>query len=304
MGALGGPSPALTCSSMDDTFVDAEGTRLHIVTDGSGPTVVLLHGWPEFWWSWRYQIPALSAAGFRAVAVDLPGFGDSDKPDRDYTEAWVNEKLAAMIRRLVPDGERCVIVGHDWGGLLIWPFARRYPELLAGVVGLNTPDLAHGTLPPLQVMAKVFTRHPNYIMQFQSYGAADWILARDVRAWLDAMYRGPVTVQRDAFPPEVVDRYVEVYSRPGAITPTLSYYRNMDANWHDAAGLPDVIDLPALMISTTGDPVLTPAMVDGMEERVPDLERLVFDGCGHWTQQERPDETNAALIAFCERVFA
>lgn len=289
---------------MKETFVDADGTRLHVVTQGTGPTVVMLHGWPEFWWSWRNQLPALADAGYRAVAIDLPGYGDSDKPERDYTEAWVNTVIAALIRQIVPTGERCVIVGHDWGGLLIWPFARRYPELLAGVVGLNTPDLARGTLPPLAVMEKVFTGHPNYIMQFQDFGPADWILGRDVRAWLEAMYLGPVTVQRDAFTPEVLDRYIEVFSRPGAITPPLSYYRNMDVNWHALATLDERIDLPALMISTTGDPVLTPAMVEGMEERVPDLERIVFDECGHWTQQERPAETNAAIIGFCDRVFA
>ncbi|HET8931041.1 MAG TPA: alpha/beta hydrolase [Acidimicrobiales bacterium] len=288
---------------MDDSFVDAAGTRLHVVTEGSGPTVVLLHGWPEYWWSWRHQMPALAAAGFRAVAIDLPGFGDSDKPDRSYDEAWVNATIAGAIRQLIGDDERCIIAGHDWGGLLVWPFARRYPELLAGVVGVNTPDLPRGTMPPLAVMDKVFTRHPNYIMQFQDFGPADWILARDVPAWLEFMYRGPATRQLDVFTDDVLDHYIEVFSRPGAVTPTLSYYRNMDANWHAAASLDERIDLPALMICAEHDPVLTPAMSEGMEERVPDLERVTVGDCGHWTQQEQPEATNAALIGFCSRVF-
>lgn len=289
---------------MESSFVDATGTRIHVVTEGAGPTVVLLHGFPEFWWSWRHQLPALAGAGFRAVAVDLPGYGDSDKPDRAYDEVWVNATLAAAVGNLLRDGEQCIVVGHDWGGLLVWPFARRYPELLAGVVGVNTPDLPRGTLPPLEVMDKVFTRHPNYIMQFQDYGPADWLLARDVPAWLEFMYRGPATRHPEVFTDEVLGRYVEVFSRPGAITPTLSYYRNMDANWHAAASLPERIDLPALMICAEGDPVLTPAMSAGMEERVPDLERVIIDDCGHWTQQEQPDATNEALIGFCTRVFA
>ncbi len=288
---------------MDDTFVDADGTRLHLVAEGSGPTVVLLHGWPEFWWSWRHQLPALAEAGFRAVAFDLPGFGDSDKPDRDYTEEWVNATLATAIRGLLDPGERCVVVGHDWGGLLVWPFARRYPELLAGVVGVNTPDLPRGTMPPLAVMAKVFTGHPNYIMQFQDPGPADWILARDVTAWMDFMYRGPATRRHEVFDDDVLSRYIEVFSRPGAVTPTLSYYRNMDTNWHAAAALDERIDLPALMICAEGDPVLTPAMSEGMEERVADLQRVIIDDCGHWTQQEQPAATNAALIEFCTRVL-
>lgn len=288
---------------MDESVIDALGTRLHVVTEGSGPTVVLLHGWPEYWWSWRHQLPALATAGFRAVAFDLPGFGDSDKPDRAYGEEWVNATLAEGIRQVLVDGERCIIVGHDWGGLLVWPFARRHADLLAGVVGVNTPDLPRGTLPPLEVMDKVFTRHPNYIMQFQEYGPADWILARDVPAWLTFMYRGPATRHPEVFTDDVLQHYVEVFSRPGAITPTLSYYRNMDANWRAAASLPERIDLPALMICAEGDPVLTPAMSEGMEDRVPDLERVIIDDCGHWTQQEQPEATNAALVGFCRRLF-
>ncbi|MBS1847608.1 MAG: alpha/beta hydrolase [Actinobacteria bacterium] len=289
---------------MDHTFIDAEGTRIHAVSEGSGPTIVLLHGFPEFWWSWRHQLPALANAGFRAVALDLPGFGDSDKPDRRYDEAWVDATLAATVGALLDGGERCIVVGHDWGGLLVWPFARRYPELLAGVVGVNTPDLARGTLPPLEVMAKVFTRHPNYIMQFQQYGPADWILGRDVHAWLEFMYRGPATRHLEVFTDDVLDRYVEVFSRPGAITPALDYYRNMDANWHAAGSLAERIETPALMVCAEGDPVLTPAMSDGMEARVPDLERVLIEDCGHWTQQEQPDAFNAALIAFAQRIFA
>ena len=288
---------------MDESFVDADGTRLRVVTQGAGPTVVLLHGWPEFWWSWRYQMPALAEAGFRAVAFDLPGFGESDKPDRAYDEAWVNATLAAGIRSLVGPDERCIIVGHDWGGLLVWPFARRYPDLLAGVVGVNTPDLPRGTMPPLEVMDKVFTRHPNYIMQFQDDGPADWILSRDVAAWLEFMYQGPATRQTEVGTDEVLGRYIEVFDRPGAITPTLSYYRNMDTNWRAAADLPERIDLPALMVCAEHDPVLTPAMSEGMEDRVPDLERVIISDCGHWTQQEQPEATNAALIDFCRRVF-
>ena len=259
--------------------------------------VLLLHGWPEFWWSWRHQLPALAEAGFRAVAIDLPGYGESDKPDRRYDEPWVNACIAALIGAL--GAERAVVVGHDWGGLLVWPFARRYPELLAGVVGVNTPDLPHGTMPPLEVMDKVFGSTPNYIMQFQEFGPADWILARDVGAWLESVYRGPATRHPDVFTNEVVARYVEVFSRPGAITPPIDYYRNMDANWHAAADLVERIDTPALMICAEYDPVLRPAMTEGMEARVPNLTRALIEDCGHWTQQEQPAATNSALIDFC-----
>lgn len=282
---------------MRESHLEANGIRLHCVEEGSGPFVLFLHGWPEFWWSWRHQLPALAEAGFRAVAVDLPGYGSSDKPDREYSEPWVNECLAALIPAL--GEERAVIVGHDWGGLLVWPFARRYPHLLDGVVGVNTPDLPRGTLPPLEVMAKVFTKAPNYIMQFQDYGPADWILGRDVPAWLESVYRGPATRHPEVFTDEVLARYIEVFSEPGAITPPVDYYRNMDANWRASAELDERIDVPALMISAEHDPVLSPALSTGMEDRVSNLRRVLIADCGHWTQQEQPDAVNAALIDFC-----
>ena len=120
-------------------------------------------------------------------------------------------------------------------------------------------------MPPLEVMAKVFTRSPNYIMQFQPYGPADWILARDVPAWLESLYLGPATRHPEVFTPDVLARYVEAFSQPGGITPGLDYYRNMDVNWRAAADLPERIELPALMVCAEHDPVLTPAMSEGME---------------------------------------
>lgn len=285
---------------MREWNVEANGIRLHCVEEGSGPLVLLLHGWPEFWWSWRHQLPALAAAGYRAVAVDLPGYGTSDKPDRAYSEPWVNACLAALVPAL--GEERTVLVGHDWGGLLVWPFARRYPHLLHGVVGVNTPDLPRGTLPPLEVMAKVFTADPNYIMQFQPFGPADWILGRDVPAWLESVYRGPATRHPEVFTDDVLARYIEVFSEPGAITPPIDYYRNMDANWRAAAELTERIDVPALMICAEHDPVLSPALSTGMEDRVPNLTRVLIADCGHWTQQEQPDAVNTALIDFSRSV--
>ncbi len=282
---------------MRERFVTTNGIRLFCVEHGQGPVVLLLHGFPEFWWSWRHQMDALADAGFRAVAVDLPGYGRSDKPDVDYLEPWVNACLVGVLDAL--GAERCVVVGHDWGGLLVWPFARRYPDRIAGVVGLNTPDLPRGTMPPLEVMARVFGDRPNYIMQFQDVGPAEWILERDVRTFLLTMFRGPATRRHEAFPDDVVDRYVEVFATTGALTPPLSYYRAMDRNWHLGAELPEVIEAPALMVCAAHDPVLTPAMSDGMEARVPNLQRALIADCGHWTQQEQPEATNRALLAFC-----
>ena len=266
--------------------------RLHCVEVGRGPLVLLVHGWPEFWWSWRHTLPALASAGYRAVAVDLPGYGHSDKPVVAYDEHWVNQTLAGAIEALGAD--RAVVVGHDWGGLLVWPFARRYPDLTAGVVGVNTPDLPRLSIPPIQFMRGL--PRPNYMVQFQDRGPAEWFLSGDVRGWLDNVFLGPATRRKEAFPPEVIERYAEQFASIGSVGPPLEYYRSMDRNWELAADLPERIDAPALMVMAADDPVLTPALADGMEARVPNLRKVLIEECGHWTQQEQPEQFNAALL--------
>ncbi|MGH9187915.1 MAG: alpha/beta fold hydrolase [Acidimicrobiales bacterium] len=284
---------------MQARYVTTNGIRLHLVEEGRGPLVLLLHGWPEFWWSWRHQLPALAAAGYRAAAVDLPGYHLSDKPDVTYDEAWVNTCLAGLVPAL--GHERCVIVGHDWGGLLVWPFARRFPELTAGVVGLNTPDFPRGPLPPVELMRRIFPDQPPYIVQFQEYGPAEYFLGSDVEAWLRFVYLGAAH-RPEVFTDEVIARYVEVFSVAGSVTPPLEYYRNLDRNWELRADLPDRIAAPALVLSARHDPVLRPEMVAGMQDRVADLTTVVIEDCGHWTQQERPEETNRHLLAFLDRL--
>jgi pimeloyl-ACP methyl ester carboxylesterase len=281
---------------MRERYVVANRTRLFCVEAGRGPLVVLVHGWPEFWWSWRHQLPALAAAGYRAVAVDLPGYGRSDKPDVTYDEHWVNQCLAGAVQALGAD--RAVMVGHDWGGLLVWPFARRYPELLAGVVGVNTPDLPRLPMPPIQLMRGL--PRPNYMVQFQDRGPAEFFLSGDVRAWLSTVLRGPATHRPEVFTEDVIDRYVEQFLPLGAVSPPLEYYRSMDRNWELAAELPERIDAPALMVMAEHDPVLSPALAEGMEARVPNVHKVLIEECGHWTQQEQPDRLNEALVSWLD----
>lgn len=282
---------------MPSRYVVTNGIRLFCVEEGDGPLVLLFHGWPEFWWSWRHQLPALAAAGYRAVAVDLPGYGRSDKPDATYDEPWVNACLAGLVPALGAD--RAVVVGHDWGGLLVWPLARRRPDLVAGVVGLNTPDLPRPPMPPVELLRRAFDR-PYYIVQFQDRGPAELFLGMDVEAWLRWVFLGPATHRREVFGDAVIARYVEQFSPAGALTPPLEYYRNLDRNWAAAADLPEQVRAPALMVSARHDPVLRPEMAEGMEARVPELTRVVVEDSGHWTQQEAPEEVNRHLVAFLD----
>jgi pimeloyl-ACP methyl ester carboxylesterase len=284
-------------------YAVTNGIRMHYVERGEGPLVLLCHGFPEIWYSWRHQLAPIAAAGYRAVAVDLPGYGRSDKPDLTYDIEWVNACLAGLVHELGHD--RAVLAGHDWGGLLVWPFARRYPELTAGVIGVNTPDLPRTPIPLTQLLRQAFPDQPPYILQFQERGAAEWVFSwgRGAADLLELMYRGPGTVRPEVFTDEVLAVYVEAFSPRGALTPPIEYYRALDRSWELTADLADrTVDVPCLMISAAGDPVLTPAMTAGMEERVPDLERVVIDDCGHWTQQEQPARTSEAIVGYLERL--
>lgn len=284
-------------------YVVTNGVRLFAVEQGDGPLVLLCHGFPEFWYSWRHQLAPLAEAGFHVVAIDLPGYGCSDKPDVTYDIEWINACLAGCIRAL--GHERAVMVGHDWGGLLVWPFARRYPDYTAGVVGVNTPDFPRSPMPLVQLLRQTFPDEPPYIVQFQDRGVAEWVLSwgRGAADFVDLMFRGSATINVDAFDDDVIQVYVDALEPAGAITPPIEYYRNLDRNWELTADLePITVDVPCLMVSGAGDPVLTPAMTDGMEDRVPDLHKVVIDDCGHWTQQERPAEFNAAVLEYLGRL--
>jgi pimeloyl-ACP methyl ester carboxylesterase len=285
-------------SIMREGYATTNGIRLFYLEEGDGPLVLLCHGFPELSHSWRHQLAPLAAAGYRAVAVDLPGYGRSDKPDVAYDIEWVNACLAGVVAAL--GHESAVLVGHDWGGLLVWALARRYPQLTAGVIGVNTPDLPRPAMPPVQLMRQVFDP-PVYIVQLQDPGVAEWVLSwgRGARDFLELMFRSEVTRNVDAFPDEVIDVYTAAFTPIGAFTPPIDYYRNLDRNWDLTADLADVrVEVPCLMISAENDPVLTPAMTVGMEERVPNLRRVVIEDCGHWTQQERPEETTAAMLEY------
>jgi epoxide hydrolase A/B len=287
-------------------YVTTNGIRLFCLEAGppDGPLVLMLHGFPELAYAWRHQVAALGAAGFHAAAPDLPGYGRSDKPDVTYDCEWINACLIGVVDAL--GHEQAVVAGHDWGGLLVWMMARQYPERLAGVIGVNTPDFPRTPIPPVQLLRQIFAETPIYIIQFQERGLAEWVLSwgRGSDDFIDMIFGGAAgSNNSDAFPPAVLDVYKDAFRPAGALTPPIEYYRNMDRNWELMAPIADrTIDVPCLMISATDDPVLTPAMSEGMEERVPNLERIVIENCGHWTQQERPEETTAAMLSYLERL--
>jgi pimeloyl-ACP methyl ester carboxylesterase len=310
--------------------VDVNGIRLHIAEEGEGPLVVLLHGFPESWHSWRHQFGPLAAAGFRVVAPDQRGYGASDHPEdvSAYSILHLVGDVVGLVHAL--GEERAFVVGHDWGAPVAWHTALLRPDVVRGVAGLSVPPPFRGERPPLQTMQERFGGH-FYWNYFNLPGVADAEFGADPRS---ALRRLPVGASGDGEgggryeqalvtdpergwladmpePEELpgwlteqdLDELTESYAK--GFTGALNWYRNLDRNWeltapwHGARVTP-----PALYLYGDRDLVPafpgTPELIERLPELMPNLVRdpVLLPGCGHWTQQERPDEVNAALVDF------
>jgi pimeloyl-ACP methyl ester carboxylesterase len=306
-------------------YANVNGIRMHYAEQGEGPAVVLCHGFPELWYSWRHQLPALAAAGYRAIAPDQRGYGETSQPPdvKDYDMQQLTADLAGLLD--AAGEQQAVFVGHDWGGAVVWQMALRYPQKVRGVVGVNTPFTPRGQVRPTEAFKMIPDGRFNYILYFQQPGVADAEFSKNVERSMRVFLRGaadrpiegsalPVSgasglldrmadIERPSFlAPEDLEYFVQAFKRTG-FTGGLNWYRNMDRNWELGAGLPGRIDKPALMVMAEKDPVLTPAMADGMEQWVPNLQKHLILGSGHWTQQEKPEEFNRVLIEWLNTTF-
>jgi pimeloyl-ACP methyl ester carboxylesterase len=263
------------------------GIRIHWVEQGRGPLVVLLHGFPEFWYSWRRQIPVL-AERFRVVAPDLRGYNLSEKPRSGYDVETLTDDVLALVHYL--GEERAYIVGHDWGGLLAWIFAIRFPEATRKLVVMNAPHPAR--FQELVRRPRQFLRS-TYVLFFQLPRVPELILGAN-HGWLIGKMLQRSAVEKDAFSAEDLRRYREASSRPGALTGGLNYYRAARLN-----RLPQdqTVRVPTLLLWGVHDPALGRELTEGLERWVPDLTVQHLD-CGHWTQQEAPEEVNRHLLGF------
>ncbi|MEV6766958.1 alpha/beta hydrolase [Streptomyces sp. NPDC051105] len=307
-------------------LIDVNGIRLHIAEEGSGPLVVLLHGFPESWHSWQHQFGPLAAAGFHVVAPDQRGYGSSDHPeDVDaYSIFHLVGDVVGLIRELGED--KAFVVGHDWGAPVAWHTALFRPDLVRGVAGLSVPPPFRGTRPPLQAMDEMFGGR-FYWNYFDRPGVADAEFGRDPRTTLRKFFfsasgesgsvgqplvdpeRGWLADMPDPerlpewFTEEDLDALTESFSQ--GFTGALNWYRNLDRNWELTAPWQGArVTSPALYVYGDRDVVPafpgTPELIERLPVLMPNLVRepLKLAGCGHWTQQERPDEVNAALVEF------
>jgi pimeloyl-ACP methyl ester carboxylesterase len=263
---------------------------IHYVEAGSGPLVVLLHGFPEFWYSWRNQIPALAAAGFRAVAVDLRGYNESSKPPLvdDYVLPAVVKDIAGLITQL--GQSPCVIAGHDWGGAVAWLTAMLHPELVSRLIILNSPHPV-AYLREMRRSARQKWR-AKYQLLFQPPWVAEWVMRRFryalLRRALDRL---------GAFSGEEIERYVVAWSKRGALTGMANYYRAM-RHRKGMRGLMRRIDIPTLMIWGDLDPFFTADTLRNFGENVPDLRIEHVKDAGHFVQTDAPGRVNELMIGF------
>jgi pimeloyl-ACP methyl ester carboxylesterase len=278
--------------------------ELHVAEQGEGRPVVLLHGFPELWYSWRHQMAALADAGYRAVAPDMRGFGRSSAPDE--VEAYGIVELCSDVAGLLDEigAEKAAIAGHDWGATVAWHFALIHPERTACVAGVSVPLVPNPPAAPLGLMRE-HLGDGFYIVWFQEPGVADEALARDVRrtlltpaVWTAAWAAGEEDPRVPAFMTEEdVAVYVQEYERTG-FTGGLNWYRNIDRNRERTLRYDDRrIEMPALFMAGTRDSTLKWMSPEVMNGRVTDLRVELVEGAGHWLQQERPDDVNRALLS-------
>jgi pimeloyl-ACP methyl ester carboxylesterase len=290
--------------------VATNGIELHVVEQGEGRPVVLCHGFPELWYSWRHQLPALAEAGFRALAPDLRGFGESSRPEEveAYDLMTLCDDLAGLLEAL--EEEHAIFVGHDWGATLVWQLAVARPELVDGVVGMSVPFWPRPPAPPVEILRKNLGED-FYIVWFQEPGVADAALAKDVRRTVTtpAVWNAG-WAERDEEPrvprwmsEDEVRVYVEAFERTG-FTGGLNWYRNIDRSWELTEPLEDrKVEQPALFITGSRDTVQRFVPPEVMEGWVTDLRgKVVIEGAGHWVQQQCPDEVNEALLAFLRSI--
>jgi pimeloyl-ACP methyl ester carboxylesterase len=317
---------------IEHRFVESNGVKIHIAEAGTGPLVLLCHGFPESWYSWRHQIKALSEAGYHVVAPDMRGYGQSDRPEA--IDQYSLFHLVGDIVGLVNDisDKPAVVIGHDWGAPVAWHCALFRPDRFRAVAGLSVPFRPRGPVAPTTVMpqtdSEIF-----YQLYFQADGVAEKELEHDVRKTILSTLAGRVSKDDPPMNPMVprrggwhssrslpsslprwiteadIDFYVAEFERTG-FRGGLNWYRNVDRNWGLMAPWSGAkVTVPAIYMAGEQDLVVkfpgADQLIANLKQFVPKLQQtIMLPDCGHWTQQEKPDEVNSALITFLNELHS
>jgi len=304
----------------DPQFVNTNGIRMAVYEQGEGQPIIFLHGFPELAFSWRFQLPALAEAGFRAIAPDQRGYGQTDVPP-DVSDYRIQELIGDVNGLLdALELEHAIFVGHDWGALVLWHMCLLCPERIDKQAILNIPFWPR---PPSDPIALARARYGDdfYIVNFQDSDEADRAFAADAGHFFDMLMRKNqgsraeferlpaakkvlsllATIARSESSGQPLldaaehDYYVSAFEANGFTGP-INWYRNWSQNWQSLDGVPQVVNVPTLFIGADNDVLISAEHIDGMKPFVPSLEIHMLESCGHWTQQEKPDEVNRILI--------
>jgi len=313
--------------------VEVNGITLEVHIEGSGPLCVLVHGWPELWWSWRHQIGALVTAGYRVAVPNVRGYGQSGAPDEvaDYRMSELSADIVGLVDAL--GEEQAILIGHDWGAPIVWSTALLHPDRVRAVIGMSVPHVGRGgPIPPTELYRAL---HPNrffYILHFQTPDVPEAEFEGDVRDSLSKVYfmnsgdstpevrramrerktgyldgiEAPATLPNWLTESDL-DRYAEAYTQSG-FRGGINRYRNMDRDWAELAHFDTAqIEQPALFVAGEHDSVLRYApgidLLAMMDPFFTDLRgKVIVPGAGHWVQQERPDDVNRAILQFLKGV--
>jgi pimeloyl-ACP methyl ester carboxylesterase len=278
-------------------YADLADARLHYVEAGEGPAVVLLHGFPEFWYSWRFQIPRLSTAGFRVIAPDMRGYNLSSRPSG--VAAYTPRRLAGDIRDLIAERgcEQASVAGHDWGAAVAWLTAMAHPDVVERLAILNVPHprrMLEGLRTPRQ-LAKSW-----YMVFFQLPWLPEQLVSADRFKGLRHGFEHDA--RPGAFTPQDIDRYVEAWSQPGAPTAMINYYRaslRRPPGRGGAGGGMSAVQAPTLVIWGERDRHLGAELAEPRASDVPNLERVVrLPHASHWVHHDEPERVSELLIEF------
>lgn len=326
------PKTTMTAAPPQPTlrYIKSNGIQMRIAEMGKGPLVILVHGWPESWYSWRHQMPALAAAGYHVVAPDMRGYGKTDKPAE--IEKYSIQNVTADIVGIVDAmGEKtAILAGHDWGSIVTWHCMLLHPDRFTALVAMSVPYSGRGPQSIVQTLQKAMGENFYYILYFQEPDVAEKEFDANPRGILSGLYLSPDSpreapvvkdpkraaggwIPRLGAPKGLptwltqadLDYYVKEFSEAG-FRGGINYYRNFHRNWETTPQLADAkVTAPVLFIAGEKDVVIRGATADGlkqsMQNAVPNLRGVkLFPNTGHWVQQERPDETNAAMIEFLQ----
>ena len=322
------------------TYFDLPDLRMAVFEAGERradvPSLVLCHGWPELAYSWRKVVPILVEAGLHVIVPEQRGFGMTGKALNDpgdetgvplYDMAHLTGDLVHLLDAM--DIEKAIFTGHDWGGFVIWQMPLFHPTRTAGLIGVNTPYVPRLSDDPIKLMRGVFG-DDFYIAAFQEYGRAEGVFDADPAHMLRMMYRKSGGLEESVrLPSDSWERiellnmlkdpedkwpgvalfdnadfqyYVDGFKRAG-FRGGINWYRNFSRNWQMSEGMEQKISHKSLMICAADDRVLPPSMAEGMPAYIDDLETHIIDDCGHWTQNEKPEELSQLMNDWLRRRF-